>query len=172
MHTPCPDDLSLTSKRHSHKDFKANKTFIVQFFSIFFFFFTKTCIHTQGMAGLGEDTHTHSYTHARTHTHKHFLGPRPDLKSLEDFWGGLPSPMSVYSPTLSPLSQASPMWGSSHSRGGGTPETEGRLILGAVTRHPWACVVLLRGDEGLAPLGQEAQDSAPVCCTKALRWST
>lgn len=42
---------------------------------------------------------------------------------------------------------------------GGTPETEDRLILGAVTRHPWDCVVLLRGDEGLAPLGQEAQDS-------------
>lgn len=130
-------------------------------------------MHTYTRYGRFWGRHTHTHTlHARTHTHKHFLGPRPDLKSLEDFWGGLPSPISVYSPTLSPLSQASPMWGSSHSRGGGTPETEGRLILGAVTRHPWACVVLLRGDEGLAPLGQEAQDSAPVCCTKALRWST
>lgn len=105
MHTPCTDDLSLTSKRRIHRTFKQIKHLLFSFFP-FFFFFTKTCIHTQGMAGLGEDTHAHTLarTHARTHTHKHFLGPRPDLKSLEDFWGGLPSPMSVYSPTLSPLS--------------------------------------------------------------------
>lgn len=74
------------------------------------------------MVGLGEDAHTYTLLHARTHalmhthTHKYsFLVPGLDLKSLEDFWGGLPSPMSVYSPTFLSLSQASPVWGSSQS---------------------------------------------------------
>lgn len=52
--------------------------------------------------------HTHIDPLARTHTHTHihtkysFLVPDLNLKSLEDFWGGLPSPMSVYSPILFP----------------------------------------------------------------------
>lgn len=75
------------------------------FFFFTFFFFTKTCIHRQGTVGLWEDTHTYTLLHALIHTHTHkysFLVPDLNLKSLEDFWGGLPSPMSVYSPILFP----------------------------------------------------------------------
>lgn len=71
-----------------------------------------------GVGGRRAHIHTLARTHALMHTHTQkysFLVPGLDLKSLEDFWGGLPSPMSVYSPTFLSLSQASPVWGSSQS---------------------------------------------------------
>lgn len=144
------------------QDIKANKTFIVQIFFPFFFLFYKN-MHTYTKYGgsWGRHTHTRTLLHTRAHTNTHkysFLSPGLDLKSLGDCWGGLPVPISVNSPTLFPLSQASPMWGRSQGWSRGDPENR-RLMLGVVIRHPWGCAVLLRGDEGLAPLGQEAQDS-------------
>lgn len=58
------------------------------------------------------------------------------------------------------------------AEGWGNPRNR-RLILGAVTRHPWDCVVLLKGDEGLAPLGRRHRTQESTCLLhRALRWST
>lgn len=125
-------------------------------------------MHTYTRYGRFWERHTHTHTllhaHMYTHTHKYsFLDPGLHLESLEDFWGALPFSMSVYSPTLSPPPVRLVLCGAAvRAEGWGNPRNR-RLILGAVTRHPWGCVVLLKGDEGLAPLGQEAQDSESVC---------
>ena len=74
----------------SHAPLKQIKHLLFRFFSIFFFF-TKTCIHTQGIVVLGKTrtlAHTlpltlslahacmhtcmHTHTHTHTHTHKYF----------------------------------------------------------------------------------------------------
>lgn len=60
--------------------------------------------------------------------------------------------MSVYSPTFYPSAKLVLCGAAVRAEERGNPRNR-RLILGAVTRHPWDCVVLLKGDEGLAPLG-------------------
>lgn len=86
MHTVCGDCVcamptwQLTahiSEGLSRALLKQIKHLLFRFFSIFFFFFTKTCIHIQGMVDPGEDVHTRTLTH--THSHNTFLlGPRPE----------------------------------------------------------------------------------------------
>lgn len=156
----CPPTPLTMSHQPPGGVLKANKTYIVQkgFFFFTFFLFYKN-MHTYTRYGGVEERHTHTPTHTllhalgHTHTHKYsFLVPGLDLKSCEDFWGGLPSPISVYSPTLFPSAKFVLCGTATRAEGWGDPRNR-RLILGAVTRHPWDCVVLLKGDEGLAPLG-------------------
>lgn len=167
MSTHPTDDVSLTSRRHTHKAFKANKTFIVQvfFFSIFFSFLQKHAHIHKVWQVLGRHTRTHSGTHTRTHIRTNTLSwPRAwTAKALKT--SGVASPLPRLSTPLPyPASVKLVLCGAAvRAEVGETPETEGTLTLGAVARHPWDCVVLLRGDEGLAPLGQEAQDSESTC---------
>lgn len=149
MHTHPTGNVPLTPR-----DFKANKNIYCSegffFFSIFFLFYKN--MHTQGMVGLGEDTRTHIHTlaHTHSHTYTHFLGPRPRPQKPRRRLGQPPLPHVCLFSHFVPLSQASAMWG--RAEGWGNPSNR-RLILGAVTRYPWDCVVLSKGDEGLAPLG-------------------
>lgn len=66
--------------------------------------------------------------------------------------------MSVSSPTLFPSAKLVLCGAAARAEGWGDPRNR-RLILGAVTRHPWDCVVLLKGAEGLAPLGDTVGDT-------------
>lgn len=85
-----------------------------------------------GGAGGRHTQHTYTLLHALIHTHTHkysFLVPGLDLKSLKDFWGGLPSPMSVYSPTLFPSAKLVLCGAEVRAEGCGDPRNR-RLILG------------------------------------------
>lgn len=101
MHIPCTDDLALTSKRRTHKDFKANKTFIVQFFFPFFSFLQKHAYIHKVWQVLGK-THTHTLLHARTHAHTHtFLAPGLTSKVLKTSGVASPPPcLSILPPYL------------------------------------------------------------------------
>lgn len=101
-------------------------------------------------------THTHTRAHTLAHMRAHILSfLAPEALTLPVC---LPSPMScIYSPTPFPLSQASPMWGRSQlvwER----PQKENTPGGGSDRGIPGGHTVLLRGDEGLAPLDQEARN--------------
>ena len=75
---PTPHPLEALS----HAPLKQIKHLLFRFFFHFFFLFTKTCIHTQGIVVLGKThalAHTHtpsySFTRARAHTHTHKYFP-------------------------------------------------------------------------------------------------
>jgi hypothetical protein len=111
-----PDTFTGTLKQIKHLLFR--------FFSIFFFF-TKTCIHTQGMVGSREDTHTHTLTRSHTHKYSPSWPQACTPKALKTLSGLPPLPhICVYSSTFFPLAKLVLHGAGVRARVGETPEIE------------------------------------------------
>lgn len=122
---PCSSSAHHSFRGPFHRTLKQIKHLLFRFFSVFFFF-TKTCIHTQGMVGPREDTHSRIRSHIHTYTNTFLLGPRQGpQKPCKLGRASLPSPMSVFSPTPSPSAKLVLCGAGDRAGVEETPETEG-----------------------------------------------